>query len=79
MGGRDQVDFDPVKPGDNAMLILEADVLMPPEFFDAFDGVDIERIPYLDQEIKIEGWSPKTAEQKFLNRAISLGVRKWVD
>ncbi len=65
------VDFDPVKPGDTAMLIREARALMSPEFF---LGFDVEGIPLFAEEIRIEGWSPEVAEVEFLNRAANLGV-----
>ncbi|KKN05762.1 hypothetical protein LCGC14_1084150 [marine sediment metagenome] len=68
-----QVDFDPVKLGDTAMLMIEANALMPPEFF---QGLTVADLSYLDQgSIKIEGWSPEVAEKNFLDRAFSLGVR----
>lgn len=67
-----QVDFDPVKPGDTTMMVIEANVLMPMGFFQGFDAE--QALPYLDPEIKIEGWSPEVAEKRFLARAGFLGI-----
>ena len=65
-----QVDFDPVKPGDIAILMIEANALMPLEFFPGTR----ESLPYSDQKIEIVGWSPLVAEGNFLIQASKLGV-----
>ncbi len=71
-----RVDFDSVKPGDTVMLMIEANALMPLEFFTGTIGLNP---PFPSGHVEIEGWSPEVAERKFLNRAINLGLRKWVD
>lgn len=65
-----QVNFDPVKPGDIIILIREAQVLMPPEFFNDFYVEDLPQFPN-----DIQGWSPEVAECEFFSRAIGLGVQ----
>ena len=65
------VDFDPVKPGDTAMLVVEAHTLMPSEFFGDFKIYDES---LLDGSITPYGWDPLTAEQHFIDQAITLGL-----
>ncbi len=67
-----RIDFGPVKPGDTVMLILEAQVLMSPMFF---DGSSIMNLPPVPDDIHFMGWCPRVAEQEFINRAVSLGVQ----
>ncbi len=62
------VDFEPVKPGDIELLIIEALTIMPDKFFP--EPVRCN----LDKNIIIEGWTPFEAEENFLLRAKELGI-----